>query len=288
MRFLVRWFAIGCLLFHSQAIQAQPSPDTTPTLSDAIPFQLRSGFLILVEGRIGPLTPLKFILDTGATSTIVDIRTADKLSLPRQNQEGKLLNFDRHATVQWTNLPELQLGPLHARDVHVMVSDLKQFSEFAEGVDAIIGLDVLRTSQSLRIDYDTNLIAFKTPVAYVPANSGNATALIVRLPVQGQVVRLIVDTGLQGMLLYSDRVRNHAPQLKLTEKITQAYVGRLSGEQAKLTGIHFGSDELQASVFLIPKAPESLPANIDGFFGTTILHTSMIELDFASNTIRWQ
>jgi predicted aspartyl protease len=276
------------LLFHSQAIQAQPRPETSPTLNDAIPFQLRSGFLILVEGRIGPLTPLKFILDTGAKTTVVDIRTADKLSLPRQNQKEKVLNFDRLAKVQWTNLPELQLGPLHARDVHVMVGDLQQFSEFAEGVDAIIGLDVLRTSQSVRIDYDTSLIAFKTPAAYVPVNSGNAAALIARLPVQGQVVRLIVDTGLQGMLLYADRVRSHVPQLKLTDKITQAYVGRLPGEQAKLAGIHFGSDELQASVFLIPKAPESLPPNIDGFFGTALLHASMIELDFASNTIRWQ
>jgi predicted aspartyl protease len=287
MGFAIRWFVIGCLLFDGPAMQAQPSPPPAPTTSNhAIPFQLGSGFLILVEGRIGPLTPLKFILDTGAMHTVVDGRIADKLSLPRQ--KGKVLNFDRYAKVQWTNLPELQLGPLQARDVHVMVSDLNKFSEFAEGVDAIIGLDLLRSSKSLWIDYGKSLVAFKTPVAYAPVNSGNALALIVRLPVQGQVMHLIVDTGLQGMLLYADRLRSHVPQLKLTDKITRAHAGRLSGEQAKLAGIHFGSNELQAPVFLIPGAPASLPADIDGYLGTNILHTSIIELDFASNTIRWE
>lgn len=285
--FPVRWFVIGCLLFYSHSIQAQPSPDTAPTtLNDAIPFQLASGFLILVEGRIGPLTPLKFILDTGATHTVVDRRIADKLSLPRQ--KGKVLNFDRYVKVEWTNLPELQLGPLHVRDVHAMVSDLKQFSEFAEGVDAIIGLDLLRTSQSLRIDYGTSLVAFKTLVGDVPVNFGNVFALIVRLPVQGQVVHLIVDTGLQGMLLYADRLRRYVPQLKLTDRITQAHEGRLTGEKAKLAGIRFGSEELQASVLLIPKAPETLPADIAGYLGTSTLHAHIIELDFASNTLRWQ
>jgi predicted aspartyl protease len=287
MRFPARWLVLACLVLHSQAIQAQASPNTaTTTLNDAIPFQLGSGFLILMKGRIGPLTPLKFILDTGAMHTVVDGRIADKLSLPRQ--KGKVLNFDRYAKVEWTNLPELQLGPLYARDVHVMVSDLKQFSEFAEGVDAIIGLDLLRTSQSLRIDYGKSLVTFKTSVAYVPVNSENITALIVRLPVQGQAVRLIVDTGLQGMLLYADRLRSHVPQLKVTNKVTQAHEGRLSGENAKLAGIRFGTNDLQASVFLIPGAPESLPADIDGYLGTSIPHTQIIELDFASNTIRWQ
>lgn len=285
MRFPARWLVLGCLVLHSQAIQAQAGPNTAATtLSDAIPFQLGSGFLILMKGRIGPLTPLKFILDTGATHTVIDGRIADKLSLPRQ--KGKVLNFDRYAKVEWTNLPELQLGPLYARDVHVMVSDLKQFSEFAEGVDAIIGLDLLRTSQSLRIDYGKSLVAFKTSVAYLPVNSEN-TALIVRLPVQGQALRLIVDTGLQGILLYADRLRSHVPQLKVTDK-NQAREGRLSGEKAKLAGIRFGTNDLQASVFLIPRAPESLPADIDGYLGTTILHTQIIELDFASNIIRWQ
>jgi predicted aspartyl protease len=287
MKVPVRWLVLGCIVLHSQAIQAQGSPNTAPTTAnDSIPFQLGGGFLILVEGRIGPLTALKFILDTGATHTVVDEKIADKLLLPRQ--KGKVLNFDRYVKVEWTNLPELQIGPLHARDVHVMVSGLKQFSEFAEGVDAIIGLDLLRTSQSLRIDYAKSLVAFKASDAYVPVNSENATALIVRLPVQGQPVRLIVDTGLEGMLLYTDRLRNHVPQLKLTDKITEAHEGRLVGENAKLAGIRFGRDDMQASVMLIPGAPVSLPAEIDGYLGTNLLHAQMIELDFASNRLRWQ
>ena len=155
-------------------------------------------------------------------------------------------------------------------------------------MDAIIGLDLLRTSQSLWIDYGKSLVAFQRSDAYVPMNFENAIVLTARLPVQGQAVRLIVDTGLDGMLLYADRLRNHVPQLTLTDKITGAHEGRLEGETAKLAGIRLGTDDLQAVVMLVPRAPVSLSAEIDGYLGTNLLHAQTIELDFASNRLRWQ
>ena len=162
MKFLFHCFAFGLLLIHADGAHSRQIPVAVPTPSnDAIPFQLGSGFLIVIEGQIGPLTPLKFILDTGATHTMVDARIADKLSLPRH--KGKVLNFDKGIKVDWTNLPELHLGPLAAHNFPVMVGDLKRISEFAEGVDAILGLDLLRTAQSIRIDYRRVSYASKVP-----------------------------------------------------------------------------------------------------------------------------
>jgi hypothetical protein len=42
-----------------------------------------------------------------------------------------------------------------------MIGDLKQFSEFGDGVDAVIGTDLLRMSQSMRIDFGSKLVTFK-------------------------------------------------------------------------------------------------------------------------------
>ena len=281
---LVGWNCGGA--FSARATDQQSINGAAARLSSEVPFQLSAGFLILVEGRVGPMTPLKFILDTGATHTVVDGKLADELSLPRR--KGKVLNFDKDLKVDWTNLPELQVGPILARNAPVMVGDLKQFSEFAEGIDAIIGMDLLRSSQSLIIDYRKMVLTFRTSDARGPWTPQDAQALTVQLSVQGQPVHLIIDTGLQSMLLYTDRLHKHMPGVKLTDRIAEVRQGRLRGEKALLSGILFGPDESQASVLLLSKAPDSLPTDIDGYLGLSILHAQIIQLDFASNKLRWQ
>lgn len=143
----------------------------------------------------------------------------------------------------------------------------------------------LRSSKSLIIDYRKMVLTFRTSDLWKPQV---AQALTVRLSVQGQPAQLIIDTGRQSMLLYTDRLHKHVPGVKLTDRIAEVREGRLRGEKALLSGILFGPDESQASVLLLPKAPDSLPADIDGYLGLSILHAQIIELNFASNKLRWQ
>ena len=284
-----RWqllsLALITLLVHARETYSQQISAGLTAPSNAIPFESGSNFLILAGGQIGPLTQLKFILDTGTTNTMVDTKIADSLSLPRH--KGTALGFDKDIEVDWTTLPELRLGPLAVRNSPAMVGDLKRVSEFADGVDAIVGLDLLRTAESIRIDYRSHFITMKVPADH-SANSLNGGALAVLVQLQDRPARLIVDTGLQGLLLYQDRVRRHLPHLKLSGPLSRAHAGRLTGYAANLPGIQLGADELQSSVLLLPKAPASLPADIDGYLGTNTLHAGMIELNFASHTLRWQ
>jgi hypothetical protein len=58
------YLVIVGLLFCAGTASAQQ--DGSPTRAvGAIPFKLSGGFLILVEGRIGTLCKLRFIVDTG-------------------------------------------------------------------------------------------------------------------------------------------------------------------------------------------------------------------------------
>jgi len=249
-----------------------------------IPFELQHDYLVVVKGSVGQLGNLSFVIDTGTTHTMLDRRIADKLSLARH--PGKVLNFGRHVDIEWAEIAEWQVGPLKTGNLRVMVGDLKQFSQFADAVDAIIGLDVLRMSRGMRIDYGSRLVSFKFEAESVSARIPVSQAFLVRLPVQGQSMLLIVDSGYRGILLYTDRLRRHLPQLKLTEVIPHVHQGNMTGETATLSGLHVGAVDLQASVFLIPDVPDSIPVDIDGYLGTAALNAKWVELDFATNTLR--
>ena len=263
---------------------AMAIPVTAQSQEERVPFELRHEFLIVVKGSIGKLANLSFVVDTGATHTMLDERIADKLSLKRQS--GEILNFDRKAKMEWADVAELQIGPLEARNVRVMVGDLRNFSEFADTLDGVIGVDILRMSQGMRIDYLLKLVTFKFADEQVSGKPPKPQVFTVKLPVQGQTMVLVLDTGLQGILLYSDRLSKHIPELRLTDKIAPVHQGRLTGESANLHGVQLGTVELQAPVFLIPSAPTSFPSDIDGYLGTAALNAKRVELNFATGTLR--
>jgi predicted aspartyl protease len=287
MSILLPYFVAALLLFPVHEISGQQFVDAATVLpNDTLPFHLEKGFLICVEGRIGTLAPLKFILDTGTTHTVVNARIADRLSL--QRDKGKILNFDKYVKADWVIIPDLQLGPIATHDVHVMVGDLKAFSEFAQDLDAIIGLDLLSTSQFLRIDYRDTVVTFKTRSEAQLAGTSIPKILTARVVIQGHTVLLIIDTGLQGLLLYTDRLRKRLPQIQLSDKPVRAHAGRIAGEQATLSDIRLGPSKLQSTVLLVRRAPDDLPVDIDGYLGVNVLHAQVIEIDFATDNLRWQ
>lgn len=244
-------------------------------------FQLRDGFLIVVDGRIASLSHLKFILDTGSTHSMIDTKIAAQLGLPKQS--GAVLNFDHYAKIDWTNVPEMQFGPIDVRNVRMMVGSLEQFSQFANGIDAVVGLDLLGRTQKLGIDFQARQLTFgelrdrQYPIEAPPR------ALTTLLEVQGRRLRLIVDTGLSQMVVFTDRLNAHAPDLKVLNE-ERAQEARISGEIATLPGIRIIPDS-RASVFLIDRAPQSLPENIDGFLGLKPLGVDFAEIDFGSETL---
>jgi Aspartyl protease len=81
--------------------------------SATIPFELMAGFLVVIEGQIGELDGLKFVLDTGATSSVIDRNVAARLRLKRRS--GRIVNLDREVPIDWAEVAELQVGPMRVR-----------------------------------------------------------------------------------------------------------------------------------------------------------------------------
>jgi predicted aspartyl protease len=256
-----------------------------PSVSPTMPFGLVSGFLVVVNGEIGNLHGLKFILDTGATHSFIDRKVADTLRLRRRS--GEVISFGRRISVEWVDIPELRVGPLRAEAVRVMVVKLAEYSELAEHADGIIGLDLLSKSRRFSIDYDRRTVSFQLAEDGTPEHSPSV-CFVVPLVVQGVPVHLVVDTGLQGILLYENRLRKRLPKMRIEGESTNAAIGRLRATQVRLPEVQIVGAQVATTVFLIDGPDEDALPGVDGYLGPAALQAKRVEFDFDAGVLRWQ
>lgn len=250
----------------------------------SIPFAIASDFLVVVEGRAGKAGGLKFIVDTGATHSVLDRKVAIWLQL--QRHAGQVVSFDRSMTIEWAELPELQVGPLQAKNLRVMVVDLSQYSDLAKGIDGIIGLDLLSRADKFTIDYSKKTLYFE--LARNGSEPPVPSCFVVPIVVQGLVVRLEVDTGVSDMILYGPRVRGRVVEIRIEGEPKVLTMGRIAGKKVMLPGVQLGGREKAIPTILIDEpAPRNVPG-VDGYLGVAALHANRIEFDFAKMVLRWQ
>jgi predicted aspartyl protease len=250
-----------------------------------MPFELVAGFLVVVDGQIGNLNGLKFILDTGATHSLIDRKVADRLRLQRRT--GKVMNFDKYIPVEWSIIQDLRVGPMRVQSVRVMVVKLAEYSELAENADGIIGLDLLSRAKKFTIDYDRRTVSLQLTEAGTPERSP-ASCIVIPLVVQEIPIHLAVDTGLQGILLYGNRLRKLLPKMRIDGESTNTAMGRLRATQVRLPGMRIGGSDRVRTVFLIDGPDQGDLPGVDGFFGAASLHAKRIEFDFDAKVLRWQ
>jgi predicted aspartyl protease len=230
---------------------------------------------------------LKFILDTGATITIVDRKIADKLKLDRRPAES--FNFDRKLKWESVTLPDLRFGPVHATNITVFIGRLAEYSEFAKNADAVIGMDMLKFS-NFSIDFDTHKITFPPSMEKVSVVAGDPLLQcpLLEVQVQGHPLRLIVDTGLAGIVFYEERLRTRVPGLRIAGHLTDAAMGgRVQAKQATIPDVLLGKTNRDVSVLLVSSPAPAILPGIDGIIGIAALKAHRINFDFAGRTLRW-
>lgn len=279
------WHA-GATALAAGAGNAQKPTAASGNAKFAMPFEVESGFLIVVKGQIGSSRTLRFALDTGTTHSMVDTKVAESLGLTLR--EGFVLNFDRDVRIAWTTVPELSVGGLGLKEARIMVGNLHELTEFTEGIDGVIGLDVLRMAQGIAIDFEAKRVSFRVNGAQPRAASQDVQqeAVLVRLNVHGRPLRLVLDTGARDVFLFEDRVHKHAPALKWINRRKDGGTGPQIATIEARSEFRMGDTQIQ-SVYLMPKAPDSLPKDIDGYVGLSVLNASYVEMDFAANVLNY-
>jgi predicted aspartyl protease len=273
---ILGFVSISCL--HAQEFGKPP-------VNATMPFELVGGFLVVVNAQIGNLNGLRFILDTGATHSLIDRKVADRLRLRRRS--GEVISFDRHIDVEWAEIPELRVGPLRGEALRIMVVKLAEYSEFAEHADGIIGLDLLSKSRKFSIDYDARIVSFRLADDGTPDHSPSA-CFVVPVVVQGVRVQLVVDTGLQGIVLYENRLRKRLPKMRIEGESSKAAMGRLRATQVGLPGVQIAGAQVATTVLLMDGPDEDSLPGVDGYLGLMALQAKRVEFDFDAGILRWQ
>jgi predicted aspartyl protease len=259
--------------------------DMSTVSTATAPFELGFDFLVIVHGRIGELEGLKFIVDTGSSDTVIDENVARRLRL--RVRPWKVTSFDRDIPVTRTEIGELRAGPIRAARANVIVTKLKDYTEFAQGVDGIIGLDLLSRGNKLSIDYERRVVSFEV-AAGQKGGLAPSRSFVVPIAVQGARMSMLVDTGLRYVMLYKDRLRKGLPKVRTEGESRPVAIGSLHATQVNLPGVKIVGPETVATVFLIDR-PESVDlSGIDGYLGAMSLHARRIEWDFVGHILRWQ
>lgn len=278
------WIWLAVLTLSCVLVGPLRAQDAAPSAAaEAVPFELSSDFLVVVEGKVGDVGGLKFIVDTGATRSVIDEKLAAKLSLRRQ--KGKIMNFDRFKTTEYAEVPAIQVGPLRLWGLRVMVANLLEYSELAKGVDGIVGLDLLTSSQKFTIDYAQKKLYFELATNEIPRAVPGC--FIVPVIVQGISMRLVVDSGLAEILLYEDRLQKR-PRIRTQGEPETVSMGRLQGRKVVLLGVHLGHPDEPVTAVLIDRPAEPRMRSFDGYLGVASLHARRIDFDFAKMTLSWQ
>ena len=179
---------------------------TCALAGQSVPFQLRNGYLITAKCSVAN-TDLIAVIDTGVSETVIDIGLARRLHLPMHPDNAVFLTTE--GAVQAVSIPSVHLGPLQEESLAGIAVDLSKLSrDFGFHADLLIGMDLLHSSD-FTIDYKLRLLTFGPipSMAYVAPMTQNARLPLIASTVSGRKMRLQVDTGFNGLLLYADHFR---------------------------------------------------------------------------------
>jgi hypothetical protein len=166
----------------------------------------------------------------------------------------------------------------------LMVGDLAKISQFAPNVDAIVGLDILSRCRAWEIDYAARELNFLEPQT-ASAEGRPFNAFFVPGILEGRSIRLLVDTGMQGLVLFESRLRSHVGRWKNSERVS-AWMGSSKMEQVRLSSLFLGPLQVTAPVFIVPANRNPGPEFMDGVVGPLALNATRVTLDFDGKSLR--
>lgn len=258
-----------------------------PEVSREVPFRLFRDYVVVAEGTLGNLSGCNLLIDTGSSPTIVDRSVTKRLGLLSRPAWVFQLNGDSKAGA--AVLPTVTLGPVSAHDLPVLVADLSSSQhELGIHVDAIVGLDVLR-ARSFAIDYRAHKIIFgQLPISTnsVPFES-SPPLITVKVQVEGRPLRLLVDTGASGLILFrkNDEFRGLRVQsLRNSDNIT----GTFSREQVEVSDVRLGELYRRRQVAYLVRSQENVSRDFDGLAGIPALGIKQIAFDFEHGRLSWK
>jgi predicted aspartyl protease len=283
----IRLILVAATLFYSSSSAAQSVillPDHFPD----IPFHLIAGYFIVVEGSIGNVQKLNFLVDTGASPSVVDQKIAQRLGLVGQPGRVNLSNKTIQARV--VVLPSLALGPVSVGSLPVLTQDLSFFQRnLGYNVDVILGLDVLRKS-NFSINYKTKEIAFG-PIERMKFSAPFETDTpIVTIPVESQHrhLRIVIDTGAPDLMLFQSRLVEPTGFQPLGTETALDAGGKVLRQKVRIPEIYLGRENIGSLIAFVTDDRKDDGDDFDGVLGVRGAQFWKIAFDFEQRRFCWE
>ena len=307
MRAGLRW-SLGASLALAAPVSAQsdqtreyaverPGQVEPPGDTEDIGFRIDRDDRMTVAVRLGGRGPFRFLVDTGATRTVVSSAVAAALGLS-SGPLARLHSTTGTSLVRTAIVPQLELGPGRVRRVEAALLEASHM-----GADGIIGVDSLR-SEKVVFDFRTRLISIVPAKQRVRDEQGTIVVrgklrqghLIVTTATANRVpLTAILDTGSEitmgnGALRGALEARG---RLGAAERLSMKSVTGeiLVGEAFHLGNVTIGDVELHDLVILFAASPifhrlglDDRPAMLIGM--NAMRAFDKVAIDFARKRLR--
>lgn len=261
-----------------------------------IPFEL-SGNLILLQGRLNDSPPLWFIVDTGATDTVIDSQLAKQLRLKALGRTVGTGSAGT-ATALIFKGTSLKLPNIEATNLTVYGLPIDFISApLGRKISGVIGNDILK-QLVVEVDYASQVINFYEPDSYKYSGAGMVIPItlegypFVRLRITLAANRVIegkfeIDSGSTGAITFNTPFVDRNRLLNSVSKSNQSRLGGVGGSAVAFSGrlksIKLGSFQLENLIARFSRARrgDDASAKYDGLIGGEILRRFSVVFDYS-------
>lgn len=269
-----------------------------------VPFQYTSSE-ILVMASINGLPNKLFIVDTGATQSIVDTAAVRDL-IAKPNEEVAITTGSGAMKMGYAQLKTFQLGEIVLDDVSVAIADLSKFSQFlATRPHGLIGANILKRFL-ITIDYDKRELVLQDPDRVKVPEGAIVVDTKPSLGVSGLAVEGVIDGKLKlSFLVDSGAAFNHVAESLIREVSTEPLlsVGVIKGLDGtpvrtgaiKFKSLDIGKLSIPEPIFSVApsKGNDDLPRGIISggalaIIGNPLLSRYRVTIDYRNQKIYFE